>query len=334
MKHLRLISTLVILSSLLLGACQAQQTETDKPMVFVSIPPQKYFVERIAGDSVDVQIMVEPGSEPHTYEPKPAQMTALAAADLYFAVGDSFEDTWLDRIEDTNPDLVIVDTAEGVQKRVLEEHNHEGEEEHDHEGEEVSEEEHDHEGEETHDEEHEDEHEGEETHDHEHEEGGLDPHIWLSPRLVAIQAQHIYDALVTLNPEMESTYKTNLDAFIADIDAMDENFTSSFANVSSHTFMVYHPSWGYFADDYGLEQISVEIGGTEPSASELATIIEEAQAHDIHVIFAQPEFNTRFAESIAEQIDGEVLLISPLEENWMDNMETMGQALIDGLSRE
>ena len=310
MKHLRLISTLVILFSLLLGACQSTQAESEKPLVFVSIPPQKYFVERIAGDSVDVQIMVEPGAEPHTYEPKPAQMTALAATDLYFAVGDSFEDTWLDRIEDTNPDLVIINTDEGIEKRILDEHHHEGEEEHEHEGEEVHEDEHD------------------------HEEGGLDPHIWLSPRLVAIQAQHMYDALVVLNPELEETYKSNLNAFIADINAMDEEFASAFENVSRHSFMVYHPSWGYFADDYGLEQIAVEIGGTEPSASELATLIEEAKEHDIHVIFAQPEFNTRFAESIAEQIDGEVLLISPLEANWMENMETMGQSLINGLSGE
>lgn len=301
MKHIRLISPLIILFSLLLGACQPTQAESNKPLVFVSIPPQKYFVERITGNSVDVQIMVEPGAEPHTYEPKPAQMTALAGADLYFAIGDSFEDTWLSRIEDTNPDLLIIDTAEGITKRQLDEHHHEGEEEHD------------------------------EEHD---EEGGLDPHIWLSPRLVVLQAQHIYDALVMLNPEMESTYRTNLDAFLADITTMDEKFAASFENTSRNSFMVYHPSWGYFADDYGLQQIAVEIGGTEPSPSELAEIIEEAKTHDIHVIFAQPEFNTRFADSIAEQINGQVLLISPLEENWMENMEIMGQALIDGLSGE
>ena len=300
MKHFRLISILIILLSLLFGACQAQPAQSEKPQVFVSIPPQKYFVERIAGDTVDVQIMVEPGAEPHTYEPKPAQMTALAGADLYFSIGDSFEDTWLARIEDTNPDLVIIDTAEDITKRHLEEHHHDGEEEH----------------------------------TDEEEEGGLDPHIWLSLRLVAVQAQHIFDALLALNPEMESTYTANLNAFISDINTMDEKFTVSFENVNRRSFMVYHPSWGYFADDYGLEQISVEIGGTEPSPSELATIIEEAKAHDIHIIFAQPEFNTRFANSIAEQIDGQVLLISPLEENWMENMETMGQALIDGLSGE
>jgi zinc transport system substrate-binding protein len=298
MKPFRLISIAIILSSLFLGACQSQQPQSEKPLVFVSIPPQKYFVERIAGDSVDVQIMVEPGAEPHTYEPKPAQMTALASADLYFAIGDSFEDTWLSRISETNPDLVIVDTAEGIVKRQLDAHHHEGEEDH----------------------------------TDEEEESGPDPHIWLSPRLVALQSQHIYDALVSLNPQLETTYTSNMSAFIADVNILDNKFNNSFKNVSQRSFMVYHPSWGYFADDYGLQQIAVEIGGTEPSPSELAAIIEEAKAEDIHVIFAQPEFNTRFADSIAEQIDGKVLLISPLEENWMENMETMGQALIDGLS--
>ncbi|MBI9049557.1 MAG: zinc ABC transporter substrate-binding protein [Anaerolineaceae bacterium] len=297
MRHFRLISILILISSLLLGACQTLASpDSEKPSVFVSIPPQKYFVERIAGKTVNVSIMVEPGAEPHTYEPKPAQMAALANADLYFSIGDSFEDTWLVRIIDTNPDLQIIDTAAGIEKRPLDIHMHE-----------------------------------EEGEDHQE---GLDPHIWLSPRLVKIQARTIYDALVELNPEEKVDYDINFVAFLRDINILETNLTTGFADVSQHRFMVYHPSWGYFADEYGLEQIAIEIGGTEPSPSELASIIEQAKSNDIHVIFAQPEFNSRFADTIAEQIDGEVLLISPLEENWMKNMDNLGNVLISGLSKE
>jgi zinc transport system substrate-binding protein len=306
MKKLHILISIVLLTSLYLGACQSQnqavQTEEPsniKPVVFVSIVPQKYFVERIAGDSVDVVVMVEPGAEPHTYEPKPAQMTALANADVYFSIDAPFEATWLDKIEDINPELPIINTAEGITKRVMtEEHHHEGEEE--------------------------------STEEHE-EEGELDPHIWLSPRLVAIQAKAIHAELVTLIPEQKDVYDANLTSFLTDIEALDASLKEGFANVSSHTFMVYHPSWGYFADDYGLTQVSVEIGGTEPSASELAEVIDEAKEHDIHVIFAQPEFSTRSAETVAEEINGKVAMISPLAENWLENMKTVGEVLAEGL---
>ena len=299
MKKVKRIISLLIFISLFLGACQANnqaaQSEAtpqaaDQPVVFVSILPQKYFVERIAGPCTLRRLRV--------VEPKPAQMTALADASVYFSIDAPFEATWLDKLADINPNLNLVNTAAGITKRVMaEEHHHEGEEE---------------------------------GADHE-EEGELDPHIWLSPRLVAQQATIIHDTLVSMLPDEKSIYDANLSAFLADIDTLDTTLKEEFSTIASHSFMVYHPSWGYFADDYGLTQISVEIGGTEPSASELASLIDEAKEHDIHIIFAQPEFDSRSAETIAEEIDGKVVMIDPLAENWLENMNTVGQDLAEGL---
>lgn len=297
MKRFWLLTSIALLSSLLFGACQSKspaQTVNEKPVIFVSIVPQKYFVERIAGDTLNVMVMVEPGAEPHTYEPKPAQMQALSDAALYFSVDAPFEVNWLGRIADINPNLKVINTAEGIVKRQNTIPIQLG------------------------------------TPETGHGEEELDPHIWLSPRLVAQQAQTIHNTLATQYPDQAALYATNLSAFLADIDQLDQTLKADFSTLPNKTFMVYHPAWGYLADEYGLTEIGVEIGGTEPSASELAGLIDIAKAEKIKVIFAQPEFNTRSAETLADEIGGKVVLISDLAEDWLTNMLSFGDALVSG----
>jgi zinc transport system substrate-binding protein len=308
---------LAILIAFFVAGCQpATVTEpsSEAPIVvFTSIVPQQYFVNRIAGDLVEAIVMVEPGASPATYEPKPSQMAALADAELYFSIGVPFEATWLEKIAATNTDMVIVDTTVGIEKRVMTEpHTHEGEE---HVGEE-------HEGE---------EHEEGDHDDHDHEEGAFDPHVWVSPALVKIQAQTIFDALVKIAPEHEETFQQNLDTFIVDIEALEADIDSSLSGLSSKKFMVFHPSWGYFADEFGLEQIAIEVGGTEPSAAELAELIEEAEHEGIKVVFAQPEFSTQDASTVAQAIGGEVILISPLAYNWLENLQNVASTFAEVL---
>lgn len=161
-----------------------------------------------------------------------------------------------------------------------------------------------------------------------------DPHIWLSPTLVKIQAKTICEALVALDGAHAEEYRRNLDAFLADIDALDMEIRKTLAGVEQTTFMVFHPSWGYFARDYGLEMIAVEVEGQEPSAAELANLIGKARAAEIEVIFAQPEFSTQAAETIASEIGGRVLLISPLAEDWLANMRRMVETFAQELSSQ
>jgi zinc transport system substrate-binding protein len=271
--------------------------------VMVSILPQKYFVERVGGEYVDVGVMVEPGASPATYEPKPAQLKALSSAVAYFSIGVPFENAWLDKIAGANQEMMMVDTIAGVERMPMGAHQH-----------------HDEEGDEE-------EAEGEQA------EGVLDPHVWLSPELVKVQSQAIYEALIELDPAHEAEYKANLDAFIVDVDALEADIRETLSGRKSDKFMVFHPSWGYFARDFGLEQIPVEVGGQEPSAQELAHLIEEAKEEGIQVVFAQPEFSTRDAETIAQEIGGEVLLISPLAPDWLENMRQVAQAFADVLNR-
>jgi zinc transport system substrate-binding protein len=278
---------------------RGEASRTAGPLnVTVSILPQKYFVERIGGEHVVVNVMVEPGASPATYEPKPEQLTALSEAAAYFSIGVPFEKAWLDKIASANEKIMMVDTAAGIERVPIDAHYKVGL--------------------------------GGRP---ESEAEGRDPHIWLSPELVKIQAQNIYDALVELDPANEAEYKANLGSFLADIDELTADIEKTLEGVKSRKFMVFHPAWGYFGDDFELEMIPIEVGGQEPSAAELAGLITTAKEEGVQVIFAQPEFSTRDAETIAKEIGGEVLLISPLAPNWLDNLRRVTDTFAEVLSQ-
>jgi len=295
---------IVLVVVLLFTACQntvEQGIAADERMVvFVSVVPQQYFVDRIGGKFVDVRVMVEAGESPATYEPKPSQMAALNEAKIYYSIGVPFETVWLEKITSMNKSMVIVDTASGIERMpIIDEHSNENDEK--------------------------------ET---DHKEGALDPHIWLSPSLVKIQARHIFSALVDADPEHAKEYEINLNAFLADIEHLEENLNLTLSDLETRKFMVFHPSWGYFAREFDLEQIAIEVGGTEPSAEEMVELIEKAQEEDIHVIFAQPEFSQQDAETIANAIDGEVVLISPLAYDWLENLREVAATFSAAMGAE
>jgi zinc transport system substrate-binding protein len=288
----------VLLVALAVSCGDSPGPSPGKLSVFVSIVPQKQFVERIAGDLVDVTVMVEAGSDPHTYEPRPAQMAALQGASAYFTIGLPFEDVWMERIASSNREMRIVDSAAGI-TRVMREEGHE----------------HAHES------------VPDEVHGHEHHEGALDPHIWLAPGLVKIQAGNICQALAEIDPGNAERYRANLEAFTIELDLLSAETHSILDQSGATKFLVFHPAWGYFADEFGLQMISVERGGQEPSPSELAELIGFARENGITVVFAQPEFSTDAAGVIAREIGGSVVLVSPLSEDWAGSMRQITEAL-------
>lgn len=273
------------------------------PLVFVTIPPQKYFVDQISGGQIPVSIMVLPGANPHTYEPRPKQMAQLATASLYFTIGDNFDDIWQERIKAMNPQLTIVHTEAGITKLPMA----------------SSDSPHfDHEP----------------AHDHSSEHEILDPHIWLDPGLVKIQADHICKALAMIDPQNAQNYVQNLILFEQELNALDQEIKDILADLPAdqRTFLVFHPSWGYFAKAYGLRQITIEAQGKEPSPRELSQIIAQAKALDARVIFVQPQFSQKSATVIAQQIGATIVHLDPLAENWAVNLRQAAQALANALS--
>jgi zinc transport system substrate-binding protein len=303
----RLYKTIIIL---LIIVCYAIPTLAAKQVrVFVSIAPQKYFVQQIGKDRVAVEIMVPAGANPHTYEPRPRQMVALSKTHLYFAIGVPFEKTWLPKIAAASPNLKIVPTDHGIKKLHMAAH-HDHEDEHAHHADDHVKEHAD------------DEHPDEREHA---EAAGRDPHIWLSPSLVKIQARTIRDALQASDPAHRADYAASYDNFAARIDRLDSNLRKIFAGREGLRFMVFHPSWGYFAKTYNLKQVPIEIEGKNPKPAQLKELIEHARENGIKVVFVQPQFATRSAQLIAREIGGQVAYADPLAEDWMANLHEVAE---------
>lgn len=294
-----------LLASILMVGCQSNTStkniRSDSSIdVVVSILPQEYFVKKIAGDRLKVNVMVSPGVEPETYEPKAQQLKAASEADAYIAIGVPFETVWLDKIKSVTPQLSIIDSGKGIQRQKMVDYDH---------------------------------HKNENNHDKKEEEN-VDPHVWLSPELVKIQAKNITEGVQKIDPKNKVYYQSNLEVFLREIQQLDQQIKENLANLKTRKFIVFHPAWGYFAKNYQLEQISIESGGKEPSATELGKIIATAKQENIKVIFAEPEFNSKSAETIAKEIQGEVVFISPSSGDWANNLLKISQTFKQVLNKD
>jgi zinc transport system substrate-binding protein len=229
--------------------------------------------------------MVQPGASPHTYEPKPKQMVALAKTDIYFAIGVPFETTWLAKIGATNPKMLVVHTEADIKKIPMKAHYHE------------------------------------EPESKQHHSAIKDPHVWLSPPLVMIQARNILQVFLKVDPDHRSMYEKNYNNFIKELEVLDAEIRGVFKGKGKGVeFMVFHPAWGYFAQAYGLKQIAIEIEGKEPKPAELQYLIQYAKERGIKIIFVQPQFSWQLAQAIAKSIDGQVVFVDPLAADWFKNL--------------
>ena len=289
---------LIPLLTLLPLTASAKQPTHAPIRVFVSVLPLKYFVERVGGSHVTAEVMVGPGQSPATYEPAPKQMTRLGQADLYFRVGVPFERAWMQRLADLNRRMRIVDLRDGIDLRRLEEHHHDDA--------------------------------GEEP-DEEHGDDTLDPHVWTSPALAKIMAEHICVTLTEIDPSHAKDYRAGFDALATDLTALDKDLRKRLAGVTHRKFLVFHPSWGYFADTYGLQQIAIEAAGKEPGPRTLAKIIALAKRENIRVIFVQQQFSRTTAGTVARAIHGKVVAIDPLAEDYIENLRKAADAFFTSL---
>jgi zinc transport system substrate-binding protein len=271
--------------------------------VFVSVLPLQTFVERIGGDRVDTHLMVPPGQSPHTFDPSPKQIAALAKADLYLRVGVPFEDAWMGRIRAAGPDMQVVDLREGLPLREIEAHHHGEESEH---------------ASHRHD-----------DHDHEHDAAGkeLDPHLWTSPRLVRAMSLRIRDTLAALDPAGATTFAENQAALDAELAALDSELETALRDLRHRRFLVYHPAWGYFADAYDLTQVPIELEGKEPGARRLGELIDQARGAGIRLVLVQPQFDKRAAERLAKAIGGRVEAVDPLAADYAGTLRRLADLL-------
>lgn len=318
MKKILTVILVVLLASALFGCTQNQNTsdlnqneeENNKIKIVTTLFPQYDFTRQIAGDKAEIVLLLPPGSESHSFEPTPNDIITIDNSDIFIYTGKYME-PWADKIiqSSDNEDIHILDVSNGI-TLVKEEHDHDHEhdEDHDHEHEENEEnEEHeDYEDHEDHDHEHE-EHEEHEGHSHEY-----DPHIWTNPVMAKKMVDNIAASLCYVDPENASYYKENAESYKEKLSELDAEFREIVDNGSRNKiyfgerFALY-----YFTEEYGLEYKSAYdncSSETEPSARDIAQIIDEINEYNIPVVYYQELTDPKVSRSISEDTGVEILL--------------------------
>jgi zinc transport system substrate-binding protein len=310
MRKLFALTVLVVMVSVSLGlTARAQDKPAGKVKVFVSILPMAYFADRVGSPYVQVDVLVGPGQDPHTFDPTPKLLARLAEARLLFKMGFPFEETLIKKIGSTFKNAEVVDLQQGIKLRPLSDEEAEAEEaEHDH---------------------------GHgDKHGHDREAGEMDQHTWLDPQRAKIQARTIAEALIRVDPVHQAQYEDNLKRFHADLDAVHGKLTKALAPVKGKNLFVFHPAYGYFAEAYGLTQIPVQLGGKDPTARQLAKLVELATEDGVKVIFVQPQFSQKSAEALAKAIGGAVVPLDDLAPDYLKNLEDMATKIDSALQSQ
>jgi zinc transport system substrate-binding protein len=277
---------ITLLITFLLGGCSSGKQAQNG--VTVTIEPFRYFVERLTSEEVPVNVMVPMGSSPATYSPTTSQLMALSSARVYVQAGHlGFEEAWMHRLRELNPDMKVIDLSEGINLIKGEDHKHG---------------------------------------DHVHLEG-VDPHIWMSPKVVMSFLPGLKDILIKTFPQEKDTIEDNYLKLLAEVETLHNSFRTLTEKEITGKFMIFHPALTYMARDYGMEQISIEYEGKEPSPQKLRELIDRALEENIKIIFIQVEFDKRNAELVREATGATLVSINPLGYNWPQIMRDLHELL-------
>jgi zinc transport system substrate-binding protein len=267
----------------LLASCRTGAETVDKPVISVSIIPQQYFIEQLSGGLAEVNVMIPPGASPATYEPTVSQLVKLDRSAVYMRIGYvGFEQSWMQKITSVNPGMKIVDLSEGVE--II--------------GEDAG--------------------DGGDHHGHAHH--GSDPHIWMSTINARIIARNIHKELLLLFPGEKEYLKARLDLFSHSLDSLHQAISGKLEGIENRTFMIYHPALTYYARDYALEQLSLEIEGKSPSPLHLKEMTDLAKVNHISKILIQSQFDRINAEILARETGSEIIQFDPLDLQWGNQM--------------
>lgn len=284
---------LVFAIFVVLVSCSSNKSSEKKQesnVITVSILPQKTFVEKIAGDDFEINLLIPPGSSPAAYTLLPSQLKDISRSAVWFRIGYiGFEHSWKDKIAQANTNMRVVNISEGLDLIADKAEQHG---------------------------------------DHVHLDG-VDPHVWLSPVLAKQMAKRILDELIDLRPEKTTEYKANYMRFVKECDQLNIDIKNKLKPYAGRKFIVFHPSLSYYAREYGLEQYSLESGGKEPTPQQLKNVVDLAKKENIKNIYIQSEFDREHARVFAQEIGGDIIQVWPLNPAWEENLRNMTDILVD-----
>ena len=285
----RLIINLLsaVASITILGACSQNnsQPQSSRKTIAVSILPQKYLIDQLAGTHFNTIVMLPQGANHETFEPTATQLTELSRASAYFYLGHlAFEQALLQGLRESNTHVEFVNCSKNVE--LIEGACHH------------------------------DEHEGEEHH-------GVDPHTWISPTTVKEMVKEMVATLSKIDPAFSDSLRVGSEKLYKQIDSLDQALRESIKASNTKGVMLFHPVLGYLARDYGIKQYSIEMEGKEPSPLQLKSAIEQARQANIKIIFVQQEFDTERAKIVADEVGAEVVMLDPLGYRWDQNITSI-----------
>ncbi len=266
------------------AGCGSPEFRESREVVSVSISPLEYFVDRLTGNNLEVNVMLPPGVGHGSYSPSPGQFERLSDSGIYFRVGYlGYERAFIGRLKELNPSMKEVNLSEGVELIRGPEIDHG---------------------------------------DHVHE-GGIDPHIWMSPSVMLSLLPKISGSIIEVYPHLQETVEENYSELASEIEAIHRDFERLGQELPRRSFMIFHPALTYLARDYGFEQIAMEHDGKEPSPRHLGRLVKTARDESIPVIFIQQEYDVRSAQLISQETGAAVVPINPLSYDWMESMHEL-----------
>ena len=245
------------------------------PYVLVSVSPHKYVVEKIAGDTVNVGLLVPAGASAHTYEPTPKQMLTASQAKIWFRIGEGFEARALKTLTAHNSRMIVTDLRRNVDMIVSDAHT---------------------------------------GCPHCHA-AGQDLHFWLSARQLQRQARTVAEVLSVAYPEHKARYEQALAAFIDELEQLDQDIRALLSPIKGQIILVSHPAYAYFCRDYGLVQRSIEFEGKDPTPQQMTRTLNLAREANVKKVFIQAQYNNKGARLFAQQLGAEVVMLDPYAEN-------------------
>jgi len=268
----------------ILSYTQKPQQETEKLSVLTSFYPLYFFATEIGGEYATIKNIVPAGAEPHEYEPTPRDVIAMEKSDVLVLNGGGFEPWEHDVLENLHADeIVIVLAGEDFMTLEIEEEHHEDEEE--------------------------------DGHEEEHHHEGFDPHVWLSPEKAQRMVEKIADAMILADPVHTDAYTNNAERLIATLQTLDTDYRDTLSVCATRTIVTSHEAFGYLADAYELEQVAINglSPEAEPSVQDLAEVTMFAEEHNVTHIFFETLVSPRLAETIAQEVGAQTLVLNPLE---------------------
>jgi len=305
--------TTLILGALIFNGCTTAPQNTEKVTIVTTLFPLYEFTKEVGGDKVEVTLLLPPGAEAHTFEPKPSDIIKINKADIFLYNGEGMEPWAHDILEGINNDkLIIIDASSKVKllSSYGEEHEHDELEAHDHDDETHTEDEHNETETHKHDETEIYDHDDKEDHHH----GEYDPHIWLDFSNDEKIVRAIAEALSSIDSNNSEAYNKNAENYIASLRQLDTEYSEGLKDCNHNEFITGgHAAFTYLANKYNLEAISA-FGispDSEPTPQKIKEIVDLTRRHNIKYIFFEKLVNPKMTETIASEANAKTLILNP-----------------------